>query len=67
MSLIKYKKQFVAFCFEEGYNIEAIRRDKSVQVYKCTPSEVLKYHVPFIISNPNSVEIRQSVIGRQAV
>lgn len=55
--LIKYRKKFVQFCFENGYDINKIRSSKAVTVYECTPTEAHKYGTPFIIEVKDDTDI----------
>lgn len=55
--LIKYRKKFVEFCFESGYDINKIRAGKAVTVYECTPAEAWKWQAPFVISVEDGTDI----------
>ena len=55
--LIKYRKKFVEFCFENGYDINKIRANKSVIVYECTPAETWNWGSPFVIHVEDGTDI----------
>lgn len=55
--LIKYRKKFVEFCFENGYDINKIRASKAVTVYECTPAEAWMWQSPFVIHVEDGTDI----------
>lgn len=55
--LIKYRKKFVEFCFDNGYDINKIRASKAVTVYECPPAEAWMWQSPFVIHVEDGTDI----------